>query len=184
MMRPVVDAGEGRTARLGTAGIWHDARAEERLGGGSQEDTVANEGDAPFRLDDPERALGEPRPGDALIRLRFTPADARYGGDLVAGATAVALFGDLETELAIREYGDEGLCVAYHGIEFLAPLRAGDFVEGRARVVARGRTSRRIRAELWKVVAAEPDGRATIVEPPILAARAEATIVSGRRDRG
>lgn len=128
--------------------------------------------------------LGAPREGDALIRLRLGPTDARYGRDLVAGATAVALFGDVETELAIREYGDEGLCVAYHTIAFLAPLRTGDFVEARGRVVARGRTSRRVRAEMWKVIAAEPDGRATVLDPPVLAATAEATIVSGRRPGG
>jgi 3-aminobutyryl-CoA ammonia-lyase len=147
------------------------------------EDPMTQDPAAPSRLDDPARALGDPQPGDAVIRLRFAPSDARYGGDLVAGATAVALFGDLETELAIREYGDEGLCVAYHGVDFLAPLRAGDFVEGRARIVSRGRTSRRIRAELWKVIEADPDGLAAVLDPPVLAARAEATIVSGRRGR-
>jgi len=119
--------------------------------------------------------------GEALIRLRLGPTDVRYGGDLVAGATAIAIFGDLETELAIRTWGDEGLCVAYHSVEFLAPLRAGDFVEGRARIVASGRTSRRVRAELYKLIAAEPDGRAVVLHDPVLAARAEATIVSGRR---
>ena len=121
---------------------------------------------------------------DVLIRLRLGPGDARYGGDLVAGATAIAIFGDLETELAIRTYGDEGLCVAYHSVEFLAPLRPGDFIEGRARIVSSGRTSRRIQAELHKVIGAEPDGRGSVLDPPILAARAEATIVSGRRGAG
>jgi 3-aminobutyryl-CoA ammonia-lyase len=121
---------------------------------------------------------------EVLIRLRLGPDDARYGGDLVAGATAMAIFGDLETELAIRTYGDEGLCVAYHSVEFLAPLRPGDFVEGRARIVSAGRTSRRVQAELYKVIAAEPDGRASVPDPPILAARAEATIVSGQRSGG
>jgi acyl-CoA synthetase (AMP-forming)/AMP-acid ligase II len=70
--------------------------------------------------------VSENRESEALIRLRLGPGDARYGGDLVAGATAMAIFGDLETELAIRTYGDEGLCVAYHSVEFLAPLRPGD----------------------------------------------------------
>jgi len=128
--------------------------------------------------------LGEGQQPEALIRLRLGPADARYGGDLVAGATAMAIFGDLETELAIHAYGDEGLCVAYHAVEFLAPLRPGDFVEGRARIISAGRTSRRIRADLYRVVTAEPDGRGSRLEPPILAARAEATIVSGRRGDG
>jgi acyl-CoA hydrolase len=121
---------------------------------------------------------------EALIRLRLGPADARYGGDLVAGATAMAIFGDLETELALHTYGDEGLCVAYHSVEFLAPLRPGDFVEGRARIVSSGRTSRRVRAVLYRVLAADAEGRGSSLEPPILAARAEATIVSGRRGAG
>jgi len=127
---------------------------------------------------------GDAAGAEVLIRLRLGPADARYGGDLVAGATAMAIFGDLETELAIRTYGDEGLCVAYHSVEFLAPLRPGDFIEGRARIVSSGRTSRRIRAELHKVIGAEPNGRGSVLDPPILAARAEATIVSGRRGAG
>ncbi len=121
---------------------------------------------------------------DVLLRLRLSPADARYGGDLVAGSTAMAIFGDLETELAIRTYGDEGLCVAYHSVEFLAPLRPGDFIEGRARIVSAGRTSRRVQAEIHKVIEAGPDGRGRVLDPPILAARAEATIVSGRRGDG
>jgi len=122
-----------------------------------------------------------PEPIEAHLRLRLGPADVRYGTDLVAGATALELFGDLETELALRIYGDEGLCVAYHSVEFLAPLRAGDFVEGRAWVVGRGRTSRRVRAELHRVFAAGPDGLGGPLDPPVLAVRAEATIVSGRR---
>ena len=32
----------------------------------------------------------------------------------------------------------EGVVVVRHEVEFLAPLRSGDFVEGRARVVGRG----------------------------------------------
>ncbi len=118
---------------------------------------------------------------EALIRFRLSPADARYGGNLVAGSTSMAIFGDLETEIALREYGDEGLCVAYHLVEFLAPLRPGDYVEARARIITRGRTSRRIRAVIYRVLEAGPDGRGKALEQPVLAARAEATIVSGRR---
>jgi 3-aminobutyryl-CoA ammonia-lyase len=119
----------------------------------------------------------------ARVRLRLGPADAHYAGDLVAGATAMALFGDLETELAIRIFADEGLCVAYHSVDFLAPLRVGDFVEGSARIVSVGNTSRRVQAELYKVIETRPDGTGTVLDPPVLAARAEATIVSGRREK-
>ena len=120
---------------------------------------------------------------DAVIRLRLAPADARYARGLAAGSKAMEIFADLETELALREGGDEGLCVAYDMVEFLAPLRSGDFVEGRARVVSRGRTSRKITAEIHKVLQVDDDGILVPQDGPILAARASVTIVVGRTPR-
>jgi acyl-CoA hydrolase len=121
---------------------------------------------------------------DAVIRLRLAPVDARYARGLAAGSKAMEIFADLETELALREGGDEGLCVAYDMVEFLAPLEVGDFVEGRARVVSRGRTSRRIAAELHKVVEVDERGVLTSAgSAPVLAARASVTIVVGVSDR-
>jgi 3-aminobutyryl-CoA ammonia-lyase len=127
----------------------------------------------------PERDGSE----DAVIRLRLAPADARYAGRLAAGSKAMEIFADLETELALREGGDEGLCVAYDMVEFLAPLRSGDFVEGRARVVDRGRSSRRIAAEIYKVLEVDEDGILLPADGPVLAARASVTIVVGRTPR-
>jgi acyl-CoA hydrolase len=120
---------------------------------------------------------------DAVIRLRLAPADARYARGLAAGSKAMEIFADLETEIALREGGDEGLCVAYDMVEFLAPLRSGDFVEGRARVVDRGRTSRRITAEIHKLLEVDEDGILLPSEGPVLAARASVTIVVGRTPR-
>lgn len=118
---------------------------------------------------------------EALIRLRLGPDDARYAGGLVAGAKAMEIFGDLETEIALREGGNEGLCAGYDMVEFLAPLHVGDFVEATARVVARGNTSRKIALELHKVASVGPDGRGGHHDPPVLAARASVTIVVGPR---
>jgi acyl-CoA hydrolase len=115
----------------------------------------------------------------ASLRVRLAPADARYAGGLVAGSKAMELFADLETEIALREGGDEGLCRAYDMVEFLAPLRVGDFVEATARVVGRGRTSRKIYAELHKVLSVDAEGRNVPLAEPVLAARASATIVVG-----
>jgi 3-aminobutyryl-CoA ammonia-lyase len=133
------------------------------------------------------RAAGTATPDrdeeDAVIRLRLAPADARYAGRLAAGSKAMEIFADLETEIALREGGDEGLCVAYDMVEFLAPLRSGDFVEGRARVVDRGRSSRRIAAEIHKVLEVDEDGILLPSEGPVLAARASVTIVVGRTPR-
>ena len=120
---------------------------------------------------------------EALIRLRLAPADTRYAGRLAAGSKAMEIFADLETELALREGGDEGLCVGYDMVEFLAPLRSGDYVEGRARIVERGRTSRRIEAEIHKVLEVDADGILVPMEEPVLAARASVTIVVGRTPR-
>lgn len=54
-------------------------------------------------------------------------------GELVDGARMLALFGDLATELLIRPDGDEGLFRAYDNVEFLAPVYAGDYIEGHGR---------------------------------------------------
>ena len=53
----------------------------------------------------------------SLIRLRMSTHDAHYGGNLVDGARMLGLFGDVATELLIRNDGDEGLFVAYDNVE-------------------------------------------------------------------
>ena len=116
----------------------------------------------------------------ATLRLRLAPADARYAGNLDAGSKAMEIFADLETELALLEGGDEGLCAGYDSVEFLAPLRVGDYIEASARVTARGRTSRAITAEIYKVRSVDDDGVLLHQDGPILAARAAVTIVVGR----
>src|SRR3954470_9772802 len=73
--------------------------------------------------------------------MRMSGHDAHYAGNLVDGARILALFGDVATELCIRADGDEGLFRAYDSVEFLAPVRAGDFIEAEGRIVAWGNTS-------------------------------------------
>ena len=116
----------------------------------------------------------------AMIRLRLSSHDAHYGGQLVDGARVLALFGDIATELLIRHDGDEGLFRAYESVEFLAPLRAGDFVEATGEIVASGKSSRRMQFVAHKVIAARPDlgeSAAVVLEPPLLVARASGTCV-------
>src|SRR5919198_5341802 len=93
----------------------------------------------------------------ATLRLRMSQADAHYGGDLVDGARMLALFGDVATELLVRLDGDEGLFRAYDAVEFLAPVHAGDFLEVEGEITRIGTTSRAMRFEARKVVAARPD---------------------------
>jgi len=115
-----------------------------------------------------------------IIRLRMSAHDAHYGGNLVDGARMLALFGDVATELCIRESGDEGLFAGYDKIEFLAPVYAGDYIEAQGRIVRRGTRSRGMEFEARKVIAARPDrtpSAADILAEPVVVCRASGTCV-------
>jgi 3-aminobutyryl-CoA ammonia-lyase len=114
------------------------------------------------------------------IRLRMSQADAHYGGGLVDGARLLALFGDVATELLVRHDGDEGLFRAYDAVEFLAPVRAGDFIEATGEIVKVGATSRAMRFEARKVIAPRPDvsdSAADVLPEPEVVCRASGTCV-------
>jgi 3-keto-5-aminohexanoate cleavage enzyme len=87
------------------------------------------------------------------LRVRMGAHDAHYAGELVDGARILALFGDVATELLIRLDGDEGLFRAYEAIEFLAPVRAGDYIEATGVITKVGATSRAMAFEARKVIA-------------------------------
>lgn len=114
-----------------------------------------------------------------ILRQRMSQADAHYGGGLVDGARLLALFGDAATELLVRHDGDEGLFRAYEAVEFLAPVRAGDFLEVEAELVKAGRTSRAMRFEARKVIApvAGSDSACDVLDPPVVVCRAAGTCV-------
>ena len=97
-------------------------------------------------------------PIEAYLRLRVGSEDAHYG-TIAAGAFVMQLFGDLATEITVRRDGDEGLLRAYENVEFLSPVRPGDFLECRATLVREGRTSRTFEAQAWKVLATRQDAR-------------------------
>ncbi len=124
----------------------------------------------------------------AMHRLRLSQADAHYGGGLVAGARLLELFGDLATELCIRSDGDEGLFAGYSDVAFLAPVRAGDFVEVRGRIAKIGHTSREMQFEAVRYAVARPDvsdSAADILDEPEPVARATGTcVVKQDRQRG
>jgi 3-aminobutyryl-CoA ammonia-lyase len=120
-------------------------------------------------------------PSRATLRLRMSQADAHYGGDLVDGARLLALFGDVATELLVRLDGDEGLLRAYDSVEFLAPVHAGDYLEIDGELTRVGATSRAMRFEARKVIAARPDlgeGAAEALAEPIVVCRASGTCVT------
>ena len=119
------------------------------------------------------------QPIEAYLRLRVGSEDAHYG-TIAAGAFVMQLFGDLATEITVRRDGDEGLLRAYEGVEFLAPVLPGDFLECRARLVREGRTSRTFEAEAWKVITTRQDvseSAADVLEERVLVAKATGTTV-------
>ncbi len=63
----------------------------------------------------------------------------------------LALFGDVATELLVRLDGDEGLFRAYEMVEFLAPVRSGDFIEATGVITRVGSTSRTMAFEARRV---------------------------------
>ncbi len=122
----------------------------------------------------------------ASLRVRLSQADAHYGGNLVAGARLMELFGDVATELCIRSDGDEGLFAGYSNVEFLAPVSAGDFVEARGEIVRTGNTSREMMFEIVRYARQRPDisdSAADIVDPPDPVARATGTCVVRREQQ-
>lgn len=111
----------------------------------------------------------------------MSQADAHYAGGLVDGARLLALFGDVATELLIRQDGDEGLFVAYDMVEFTAPVFAGDYIEVRGQITKVGNTSRRMEFTAHKVIQslgdAEHVSAAEVLAEPLLVARASGTCV-------
>jgi 3-aminobutyryl-CoA ammonia-lyase len=123
----------------------------------------------------------DPRLGVTVTHRRYVPySHAHYGGDLVDGAYALGLFGDVATEVCIRTDGDEGLLAGYSEVRFTAPIRAGDVVEVTATVSRVGRRSRTLELSCLVVCRARPDRSRTaaqVLDPPVVAAVATGTVV-------
>jgi len=119
-----------------------------------------------------------PAPMESLIRLRMSTADGHYAGGLVDGARILQLFGDAVTEVLIRHDGDEGLMRAMQS-EFLMPVRSGDYLEVRARLVSIGKSSRTFECTAHKVIElVDPaDSAANLLAEPGLVVKATAVAV-------
>jgi 3-keto-5-aminohexanoate cleavage enzyme len=116
------------------------------------------------------------------LRLRMGAHDAHYAGELVDGARMLALFGDVATELLIRLDGDEGLFRAYESVEFLAPVRAGDYIEATGTITKIGASSRQMTFEARKVIESVRlpgvvASAADVLEPGVVVCRAKGTCV-------
>ncbi|MBU5676546.1 3-aminobutyryl-CoA ammonia lyase [Alkaliphilus sp. MSJ-5] len=116
----------------------------------------------------------------SMIRMRMSTADAHYGGNLVDGAKMLQLFGDVATELLIRNDGDEGLFVGYESVEFTAPVYAGDYIEAVGEITNVGNSSRKMTFEARKVIVPRPDisdSACDVLEEAIVVCKAVGTCV-------
>jgi acyl-CoA hydrolase len=115
------------------------------------------------------------------FRVRLSAHDAHYADLLVSGARILEFFGDAATELLIRLDQDEGLFRAYESVDFLAPVRSGDFLEVRAKIVRVGNTSRKMEFEAVKVIEAKPTAKspfhAVVLKTPVVCVKAVGTCV-------
>ena len=119
--------------------------------------------------------------GLVVTHRRYVPySHAHYAGNLVDGAYALGLFGDVATEACIRTDGDEGLFASYSDVQFKAPMRAGDVLEITATVTRVGTRSRTLDFAVTVVCRGRPDlgeSAAEVCDPPIVAVTATGTVV-------
>jgi 3-aminobutyryl-CoA ammonia-lyase len=90
------------------------------------------------------------------------------------------LFGDVATELLIRQDGDEGLFAAYDDVQFLAPVYAGEFIEAVGEITKVGNSSRKMSFEARKVIVPRPDisdSACDVLDEPIVVCKATGTCV-------
>jgi 3-aminobutyryl-CoA ammonia-lyase len=118
---------------------------------------------------------------DRVVHRRYVPhSAAHYGGGLVDGAYAVALFGDVATELCVRNDGDEGLLAGYQNVRFLEPVHVGDVIEISGVIRKFGKRSREIDFTATVTCRASPDqspSAAHELAEPVIAVVATGTVV-------
>jgi 3-aminobutyryl-CoA ammonia-lyase len=125
-----------------------------------------------------ERSESIDKVGAPVTHRRYVPyAHAHYAGNLVDGAYALGLFGDVATEVCIRTDGDEGLFASYQDVQFKAPIRAGDVVEVTATVTRMGTRSRTIDFTCAVVCRGTGGSAAEVLGDPIVAVTATGTVV-------
>ena len=130
----------------------------------------------------PATPRGGASPGLRIVHRRYVSySHAHYAGNLVDGAYAMALFGDVATDLMIHTDGDEGLFASYSDVQFHDALRGGDVVEVSATLVRVGRRSREIDFAAHVVCRGTPDrgpNAAEVLAEPLLVTSGRGTVVA------
>ena len=113
---------------------------------------------------------------EPLIRVRLGVRDARTESGQVDPARLMELFNGAAANLAIAYRRDEGMLRTYQSVDLIAPVRVGDYLEVRGRVIDVGRKALTIEMVAHVTVRAarsvESPLAGVLVEPPRLVARA------------
>lgn len=96
--------------------------------------------------------------------VRMSGADAHYGGQVVAGARILELFGDAVTGLTAIDQGDEGLLASWDNVRFLKAVHPGDFIRVDASLVKSTRLRRYVSVTANRVIRGL-SGNTSQVEP-------------------
>lgn len=105
--------------------------------------------------------------------------DAHYGGNVVAGARILQLFGDAVTGLSAVQHGDEGLLSRWDEVRFLKPVHPGDFIRVDAEVVKTTKLRRFVAVSAWRTIRglSSETSEAESVEPAECVAEANGVFV-------
>lgn len=117
-----------------------------------------------------------------VLRVRMGAGDAHYAGELVNGSRILDFWGDVGTELMIRNDGDESLFIGYEDVQFTAPVYSGDYIEYSGWIEKRGGTSRTCKFEAYKVIELAKDDKlalsaANVLKEPVLVGKATGTLI-------
>ncbi|VFP88448.1 acyl-CoA thioester hydrolase YciA [Candidatus Erwinia haradaeae] len=98
-------------------------------------------------------------PGEMVLRTLAMPADTNANGDIFGGWLMSQM--DIGGAILAKEIaGGRVVTVQVESITFLKPVRVGDVVSCHAYCIRTGRSSIRIKIEVWiKKVSSEPLGR-------------------------
>ncbi|GAA1241162.1 hypothetical protein GCM10009633_12750 [Janibacter melonis] len=123
----------------------------------------------------------------AILRMRLRADDTHYASGVIPAATYLALMSDAGAMLGLQRGETAGYLARWEGVDFTSVCRVGDFIEVRAETVKVGNRSRRVRAQVLKLIATssgEP-GQTTsgqVLDPPEVVASGEYVGVKPRAD--
>lgn len=115
------------------------------------------------------------KPESTTLRMRLRADDTHYATGTIPAATYLALMADAGAMLAILRGDPAGYLARWESVDFTVPCHVGDYIEVRCKLVSTGNRSRRMEAEVVRLIrtSVEP-GSTTIGEvpdPPELVAR-------------